>query len=391
MFKHITRTVWLLSIISLMNDFSSEMLYPVIPLFLQQSGYGTALIGILEGVAELIAGLSKIYMGRLSDTFQRRLPFVQVGYTLSILSRPLIGMTTRLGLIFAGRSMDKIGKGIRTGARDALLADESHAANRAEVFGFHRSMDTLGAVLGPLLAMLYLSFHPQDYRSLFFITLFPGIIAALCTALIREKQHAVAPKQAFSLSRNFGYYRKASPAYLKLTGILLLFGLVNSSDMFLLIRAKECGMSETQVILLYIAFNLVYALMAFPIGKMADRFGRKRMLVSGLMVYTITYAIFGFTHQALWIVAGFISYGLYYAFTQGAMKALLLEQVEKPDQSGAIGFYEGLNSFSLLLGNALAGWIWYRFGHEAMFSFSALVVMGVIAFLFFTCRKRTSV
>lgn len=388
MFKHITRTVWLLSLISLMNDFSSEMLYPIIPLFLQQCGYGTAIIGLLEGVAELIAGLSKIYMGRLSDTVQRRLPFVQVGYSLSILSRPLIGLTTQLGWIFTGRSMDKIGKGIRTGARDALLADESDVANRAEVFGFHRSMDTFGAVLGPSVAILYLWFHPQDYRNIFLITLIPGLLAAVCTFLLHEKKHDAVPKQAFSFSKNFGYYRVASPGYLKLTALLLLFGLVNSSDMFLLVRAKESGMNEREVIMLYIAFNLVYALFAFPIGKLADRFGRKHMFLTGLLIYVATYLTFGYTHQAVWICTAFVGYGLYYAFTQGAMKAMLLETVAKTDHSGAIGFYEGMNSFSLLLGNALAGWIWYRYGHEVMFTFSAIVVLVVMLLLSLVFRNN---
>lgn len=381
MFKHITRTVWILSLVSLMNDFSSEMLYPIIPLYLQQCGYGAAIIGLLEGIAELIAGLSKIYMGRLSDTFNRRLPFVHLGYALSVLSRPLIGLTSLWGLIFLGRSLDKIGKGIRTGARDALLADESKDHNRAEIFGFHRSMDTLGAVLGPLAAMIYLHFNPEDYRSIFLITVVPGIIAVVISYMIKEKKRDPLSKGGFSLRHNFSFYKSAPKAYMKLLFILLAFGLLSSSDMFLLLRAKELGASESHVLILYMLFNLVYAILAFPIGKLADRFGRKRMLLCGLIVYAITYFIFGFNQQMMWINIAFVGYGLYYAFTQGALKALLVAQVERNQKAGAIGFYEGLNSFMLLAGNALAGWIWYAYGHQAMFGFTAIATV-IVAIIF---------
>ncbi len=379
MFKHITRTVWLLSLVSLLNDFSSEILYPVIPLYLKQIGYTTVLIGMLEGVAELIAGLSKIYMGRLSDSFERRLPFIHVGYILSVLSRPIIGFSAHIGLIFTGRSMDRIGKGIRTGARDALLADESNETNRAEVFGFHRSMDTAGAILGPLAAILYLYFHPGDYKTIFLITLVPGVFAGLCTFLIKEKKRetpTVAP--TFSFRKNFSFYKEAPKAYLQFLGLLLLFALANSSDMFLLLRAKETGISESNVIFLYILFNLVYALFAFPIGKLADKYGRMNMLITGLFIYAITYLIFGYTQNMMMVSIAFVGYGLFYAFTQSTMKALLLQHVGATQRSGAIGFYEGVNSFFLLASNAIAGFIWYRFGAASMFTFSGILAIIVL-------------
>ncbi len=388
MFKHITRTVWLLSLVSLLNDFSSEMLYPVIPLYLKQIGYTTIIIGILEGVAELIAGLSKIYMGRLSDSFQRRLPFIHVGYILSILSRPLVGFTSSLALIFAGRSMDRIGKGIRTGARDALLADECNKENRAEVFGFHRSMDTAGAILGPLVAIIYLFFHPADYRTIFVITLAPGILAGLCTFLLKEKKHDVVTERSFSFRKNFSFYKEAPKSYMKFLGILLLFGMANSSDMFMLLRAKDTGISEGHVIFLYILFNLVYALFSFPIGKLADKYGRMKMLIIGLIIYTITYLIFGYTQNIFMVSAAFVGYGLYYAFTQSTVKALLLERVDSTQKSSAIGFYEGINSFILLGSNALAGFIWYRFGAASMFTYSG--VISLIVLLMMIRQTKTS-
>jgi len=381
MFKKITRTVWLLSLVSLMNDFSSEMLYPIIPLFLTQIGYSTVFIGILEGFADLIAGLGKIYMGSVSDSFNRRLPFINLGYSLSVISRPLIGLTTFISLIFLGRGLDKIGKGIRTGARDALLADESDEKNRAEIFGFHRSMDTIGAILGPLVAIIYLFYHPGDYKTIFLITILPGIIAVLISFLVKEKKRETSSTRSFSIRKNFSFYKVAPKAYLHLLIIFLLFGLVNSSDMFLLLRAKNIGVSENNVLFLYILFNLVYALFAFPIGKLADRIGRMRMLLIGLLIYAITYFVFGYTTNIMMISIAFVGYGLFYAFSQSTLKALLLQKVDSTQKSSAIGFYEGLNSFSLLLANSLAGFIWYQFGESTMFTFSGCIALLVIVLL----------
>ena len=364
-----------------MNDFSSEMLYPIIPLFLTQIGYSTVFIGILEGFADLIAGLGKIYMGSVSDSFNRRLPFINLGYSLSVISRPLIGLTTFISLIFLGRGLDKIGKGIRTGARDALLADESDEKNRAEIFGFHRSMDTIGAILGPLVAIIYLFYHPGDYKTIFLITILPGIIAVLISFLVKEKKRETSSTRSFSIRKNFSFYKVAPKAYLHLLIIFLLFGLVNSSDMFLLLRAKNIGVSENNVLFLYILFNLVYALFAFPIGKLADRIGRMRMLLIGLLIYAITYFVFGYTTNIMMISIAFVGYGLFYAFSQSTLKALLLQKVDSTQKSSAIGFYEGLNSFSLLLANSLAGFIWYQFGESTMFTFSGCIALLVIVLL----------
>ncbi len=381
MFKNITRTVWIISLISLFNDFSSEMLYPIIPLYLQQIGNGSVLIGILEGIAECIAGLSKIYMGSLSDSFQRRLPFVQLGYALSVISRPLIGLTSLVGLIFLGRSLDRTGKGIRSGARDALLGDESTSENRAEVFGLHRSMDTAGAVLGPIVAIVYLYFNPEDYQSLFLITLIPGIIAIFFSFKLNEKKRESVVPKTFSIRKHFSYINIAPLSFKHLLIPLLIFSLVNSSDMFLLLRAKQIGMGERDVLLLYLTFNLVFTLFAFPVGKIADRIGHMKILILGLCIYAMSYLLF--SHFAtIWItIAVFIFYGLFYAFTQGIIKSLLIESVPSSEKSSAVGFYEGMNSFCLLFSNAIAGWVWYQFGSQTMLLYSGIVTCCVILLL----------
>lgn len=392
MFKHITRTVFIISLVSLFNDFSSEMLYPIMPLYLAQIGYGGLFIGILEGIAELIAGLTKIYTGSLSDKMQRRLPFVSFGYMLSVISRPVIVASQFAGSILLGRSMDKIGKGIRTGARDALLADECDIKNRAEVFGFHRSMDTLGAILGPLTALLYLHYYPEDYKTIFFISVIPGAFALILTFLIKEKARpaSTGSKVSYSIRKNFSFYKTAPKPYLVFLVFVLAFALVNSSDMFLLLRAKQSGMHESDVLMMYILFNLVFALTAFPIGKLADRMNKKIVLSVGLLLYAAAYILMAYQPSASFLIVAFCLYGLYYAFTQGIIKVLLIEKVSKDHKSNAIGFYEGVNSICLLLANALAGFIWYQFGAFTMLAYSgAGTVIVAIAMLLFYCKPHS--
>lgn len=389
MFKQITRTVWIVSLVSLFNDFSSEMLYPVVPLYLKQIGYGTLLIGILEGVAEFLSGFSKMYTGTLSDQFQKRLPFVQWGYFMSVLSRPLIGLSSFAALIFAGRSIDRIGKGIRSGARDAILSDECTENNKAEVFGFHRSMDTLGAIFGPLVAMVYLYYRPGHLVDLFFITLIPGLMAVFLTTFIKEKKTQQAEqKVSYSIRKNLSYYAYAPKAYLILLIPLLLFSLVNSSDMFLLLKAKDAGLSDQQTIFLYLLFNLVFALFAFPLGKLADKFGRTRIYVIGLFIFSLTYFVFAWSTSLYLIIGLFITYGLFYAMTQGIVKAMILQRVAADQKATAIGFYEGLNSIGLLLANTLAGFIWYQFGASCLFYYTGIVTLVCIGLLIIVVSKQ---
>lgn len=381
MFKNITRTVWVISLVSLFNDFSSEMLYPVIPLYLESIGYGSVLIGILEGIAEFLSGIAKIYTGSLSDAYKRRLPFVQIGYFLSVLSRPLMGLFPFAAPIIGARILDRGGKGIRSGARDALLADESNESNRAEVFGFHRSMDTLGAVIGPLAALLFLFFFPENYKAIFLLTIIPGALALLCTFFIKEKKKERTEKVDFSLKKHFSYYDKASVPFKKLMFIFLLFALVNSSDMFLLLKAKEIGMHEQHILLAYVFFNLVFALSAFPLGKLADRLGRYNILIVGLVFYAICYALIGSATSNLFIYLGLILYGLYYACTDGVLKSKLLEFSKKEDKSSAMGLYLGLNSISLLIANFVAGWVWWKLDSTYLFYGTIATTLIIISIL----------
>lgn len=386
--KYLTRTVWVLSLVSLFTDVSSEMLYPVMPLFLQSIGFSSVLIGILEGVAEATAGLSKGYFGRWSDAAGKRLPFVQWGYWLSALSKPMMAVLTYPWWIFSARTLDRLGKGIRTGARDAILSDETTAETKGRVFGFHRSMDTLGAAIGPLAAMVFLSLYPGQYKTMFVLAFIPAVVAGLCALLITEKPTAVPAEQkpSFRLSQTFNYLPEAPKAYRQLISVLLLFTLFNSSDLFLLMRIKQAGYSDDYVIGSYILYNLVYALAAFPLGKLADSIGFKKTLILGLATFAAVYTGFGLNNSLYGFVILFALYGIYAAATEGISKALISNLVGKNETASALGTYAGLNSITALAASTTAGVLWHYVSPESVFLFSAA---GSLTAAFLLWRLKT--
>ncbi|MFM2369975.1 MAG: hypothetical protein RL619_2292, partial [Bacteroidota bacterium] len=320
--KYITKTVWVLSLVSLFTDTASEMLYPIMPIYLKTIGFSIALIGVLEGFAEALAGLSKGYFGKLSDNSGKRVPFVQLGYSLSAISKPMMAVFVFPLWIFFARAIDRFGKGIRTGARDAILSDEATAESKGEIFGFHRSMDTFGAVLGPVIALIYLYFYPKQYKTLFYIAFIPGLLAVLISFLIKDKtkKHLIEKKTTPFFS--FLNYWKTSPTqYRKVVIGLLAFTLFNSSDIFLLLKAKQAGLDDANVIGVYIFYNLVYALSAFPIGILADKIGLKKMFIFGLSLFAIVYFGMAFSKSIYTIALLFFIYGVYAAATEGISKA----------------------------------------------------------------------
>jgi MFS family permease len=388
--KSISRTVWILSLVSLFTDMASEMLYPIMPLYLKSIGFSIFLIGILEGVAEATAGLSKGYFGKLSDTTGKRMPFVQLGYALSALSKPLMAIFIAPLWVFFVKTIDRFGKGIRTGARDAVLSDEATPETKGKVFGFHRSMDTLGAVLGPLLALLYLQFHPEDYRTLFFIAFAPGLLAVVCALLMKDKN--LAPKTSNKKTSFFSflqYWRESPAMYRKLVLGLLVFTLFNSSDIFLLLKVKESGVNDANVISIYIFYNLVYAIAAFPLGILADKVGLKKIFITGLFIFAIVYACMAFAKVPYQFYAIFFLYGVYAAATEGIAKAWISNISAKEDTATAIGTYSAFQSICTMLASSLAGFIWYKFGSNATFLLSAVMVFLVVLYItFFVVEKK---
>jgi MFS family permease len=376
--KFLTRTIWLLSIVSLLQDICSEMLYPVLPVYLSSIGFSVLLIGVMEGLAEATIGFSKGYFGKKSDVIGKRLPFVQWGYALSAVAKPLMVLWTQPFWVLWTRILDRLGKGIRTASRDAMLSDEALPGTKGKVFGFHRGMDTLGAVIGPALALLYLYFNPGAYKVLFLLAFIPGMLAVMMTFVLKEKRHEPAgPPRRTSFFSFLGYWRESPGMYRKVVAGLLVFALFNSSDLFLILRLKDSGLDDTRVIGAYMLYNLVYALAAFPLGVLADRIGLRRMYVMGVFVFAIVY--FGMSIEAplhiyILLLAG---YGLFAAATEGVAKAWISHLADKSETATAIGFYAGFQSICAVLASSLTGLVWYAFGPEMAFLATAIVAVSV--------------
>ncbi len=366
---------------------ASEMLYPIMPIYLKSIGFSIVFIGVLEGVAEAVAGLSKGYFGKLSDNTQRRVPFVQIGYTFSAISKPLMAFFVFPTWIFFARTIDRVGKSIRTGARDAILSNETTPKTKGRIFGFHRSMDTLGAVLGPACALLYLYYNPLAYKTLFYIAFIPGCLAVLASLFLKDKKKMdKAPKATITFLSFFNYWKIAPPMYRKVVVGLLAFTLFNSADIFLLLKAKQSGLSDTHVIGLYIFYNLVYALTAFPVGIYADKIGLKKMFIIGLSIFAIVYAGIGFSHNIYMFAGFFLLYGIYAAATEGVSKAWISNISNKKDTATAIGTFSAFQSIFTMLASSLAGIIWYQFGSSATFFITAIATFYIILYFSFLVK-----
>jgi len=385
----LTRTIWLLSIVSLLTDVSSELLYPVMPVYLKSIGFSFFLIGLLEGIAEAVAGLSKGYFGNLSDRMGKRLPFVQVGYALSTLSKGLLALYSTLAPVFIARVCDRLGKGVRTSARDAMLSLETSPKTKASVFGFHRSMDTVGAAIGPLLALIYLYYHPEDYKTLFAIAVIPGIFSVAITFIIKERKFAVenSRKNRPGFFTYLSYWKSAGSSYKTVVAALILFALVNSSDVFLLLAIKEKGFSDIQMIAVYIFYNLVFALIAFPIGKIADRIGLINAILTGLFVFSVVYFFFGFASTLISFAILFLAYSVFAACFEPVAKAIVSNLCAKENTGTALGFFSSMSSIATIVASSWTGFVWMMWGALPAFLVSAAGTMLIIAFLIFNKKK----
>ena len=385
--KYITPTVWTLSLVSMFTDTASEMLYPIMPIYLKSIGFSIVLIGVLEGVAEATAGLSKGYFGKLSDSTGKRVPFVQLGYAFSAISKPMMALFVYPLWIFFARTVDRFGKGIRTGARDAMLSDEATPETKGKIFGFHRSMDTLGAVLGPSFALLYLYYHPQNYKTLFYIAFIPGCLSILTTFFLKDKT-SIKVKRATPFFSFIHYWKDSPVLYRKVVFGLLAFTLFNSSDVFLLLKAKQAGLNDIMVIGVYIFYNLIFALCAFPIGIIADKIGLKKIFIFGLSIFAIVYFGFGFSTNVYVIIGLFALYGIYAAATEGIFKAWISNITDKKDTATAIGTFAGFQSICTMFASSLAGLIWFQFGAMTTFMITAMATALIILYFIFFIKIK---
>ncbi len=396
----INRTIFILSMVSLLADIASEMLYPVIPVYLQEIGFSVFLIGILEGLVSFTAGISKGYFGKKSDERGLRLPFVKLGYLLSNISKPLMASFTFPAWIFFVRTLDRLGKGVRTAARDALLSQQATPQTKARVFGFHRSMDTVGAAIGPVLALIFLFNFPGHYKSLFYLAFFPGVIAILLIFLLKEKKQPASTLGKGNFFSYFKYWRIASPEFRSIVPGLLLFALFNSSDIFLLLVTKQVlngrtltllgtsFNSDTITIAAYIVYNLVYAAGSYPMGALADRFGAKKVIIFGFLVFTGVYTGFAFVNSISIIFLLFAIYGLYAAATEGVIKAWITNLSQNADTATAVGFYTSCESICTMMASVIAGAIWTNAGHAATFLTTAAITLVVCIYFIFRSQKN---
>jgi MFS family permease len=387
--SYITRTVIILSLVSLFADMASELLYPIVPVYLKGIGFSVFLIGVLEGVAEFTVGLSKGYFGKKSDEIGLRLPFVKLGYFLSALSKPLMALFVYPLWIFFARTTDRLGKGIRGAARDALLSQQTTKATKASVFGFHRSMDTVGAVLGPALALVFLYFYPGKYTTMFFLAFVPGIIAVGLIFLLNEKKQPLTTAGKGNFFAYFSYWKTATPEYRRLIIGLLIFAVANSSDVFLLLKAKEITQSDTLTIGAYIFYNLVYAISSYPAGILADKIGLKKVFIGGLLLFAVVYGGFMWNISTIGVFVLFFIYGIYAAATEGISKAWITNIASESQTATAIGFYTSMQSICALVASTVAGLLWSKINSSSTFIFSTvLTLIAIIYFRFIKSKKE---
>jgi MFS family permease len=376
--KSVVKLGW----ISFFADVCSEMAYPVLPLFLQGTLKAPGfVIGLVEGIAESIVSFMKGWSGWHSDKLGKRAPFIQWGYGLSAVGKPLIGAAFAWPMVLVARSLDRFGKGLRTTARDAMIADavEPHQYGRA--YGFHRAMDTAGAFVGVLIALLMLWLLPGQYRLVFLVAVVPGIVSWLITLSIRDKQDDAKVQEQHARKVPWAELRSnLSRDYWVALWLCCVFALANTSDTFLLLYAKKLGLSDVQVIWAYIAYNVVVALLATPMGILSDRFGRWRIIVIGWSIYGVTYIGFAFSNAAtVWLLFGL--YGMYYALSQGAGKALVADHAPKAYRGSAIGLFTMVSGFATLAGNVAMGAMWDWRPGWALMAAGGLALFASVAVL----------
>ena len=385
MFKGITGNVLILGLVSLLTDISSEMIYPLLPLFLTTVlGGGPAFLGVIEGIAESTASILKLVSGIMSDRVRARKRFVLWGYGISALARPLIALATSPLAVLFIRFADRVGKGIRTSPRDALIAESIDPEVRGKAFGFHRSMDHAGALIGPLIATLLLTWFVTDIRTVFLISAIPGGLAVL---LILLKVRESAPSGKSKGDSDF-LTKLPSGRLRTYLLILLIFTLGNSSDAFLLLRAGQLGVTPARIPLLWTFFHLVKMVSTMPFGALSDRIGRRGVIVTGWGVYALAYLGFAFatTEMHIWLLFAF--YGLFYGLTEGVEKAMLADIAEPGERGGAFGWYNCATGIGALPASMIFGFIWQRFNPLAAFGFGAVLATIAAAALLFMVKTE---
>jgi MFS family permease len=388
----LTRPVWLLGWVSLFTDMATEMIYPLLPLFLTSVlKAGPMSLGVIEGVAEAANSVLKIISGRVADSTGRPKRLVLIGYGISSAMRPFIGVASSWLHVLVVRFADRLGKGIRGAPRDAMLADFAPEGQRGRVFGFHRAMDHSGAVLGPLLAALFLYFYPGEYRTLFALTIVPGIIVIAIILAVPESPRARegAPRHpSTSAPRHPG---TSAPRHLtRALIVIFLFALGNASDAFLLLRLSAVGIADFWIPLLWSALHVVKVLSSLAGGELSDKFGRRTLIGSGWLFYAVVYAAFAMTATPAVLIAVFLSYGIYFGLTEGVEKAWIADLAPAESRGTAFGYYNATLGVGALLASLLFGLVWTRISPPAAFYTGSALAGFATVLLYFLFSHETN-
>ena len=387
MIRHIPRNVWVAGWVSFFMDVSSEMVYPLVPLFLSSTlGVSKSAVGLIEGLAEATASVLKLFSGALADRFGKNKFLMGLGYGISTASRPLLAMAGGWGMVLTGRMADRTGKGIRTAPRDAIIALSTSPDRLGSAFGFHRAMDTAGAVVGPALALLLLAFWPSDYRLVFWCSILPGIVAVLLIVFfISADGPAPIRREAFTLSLH-GF----DSGFMRFMLVIGLFSLGNSSNAFLILKAEQVGMSGGWISAVYLTFNAVYAAMSMPAGMAADRLGRRLIIIAGFGLFACVYAGAALATTP-WHMAGlFVIYGFYMGLTDGVQRAYLATLIPNHRKATGFGLYHMIVGLAILPASVVAGTLWDHVGPAAPFWFGAAMSASAMVLFVALGPKRSA-
>ena len=400
------RNVFFAGVVSFFMDVSSEMIYPLVPLFLSNVlGVNKSVIGLIEGIAESTASLLKVFSGWLSDRIGNRKWLMFAGYGISTLSRPIVALATGWHHVMGSRFMDRLGKGVRTAPRDAIIAESTEKTHLGRAFGFHRSMDTLGAVIGPALAFLLLGIFSNNYRIVFWLSMIPGAIAVLLIILFIKEKKKEREKISIGEVLSENSVIPPNPPLLKggrgglfdwrfkiFVLIATIFAIGNSSDVFLILRAQQIGIPTVMIPVVYLLFNLIYSLSAIPAGIAADRFGRKRVILVGFVLFAILYYGFAAAKDttAIWVL--FVFYGLFMGLTEGIQKAFLATIIPPDFKATAFGVYNTAVGLAMFPASLIGGWLWDNISPSATFYYGSITAsLSAMLFVVFIAADRWNV
>jgi MFS family permease len=380
------RAVWLLGWVSFFTDTATEMVYPLLPMFLTRVlGAGALSLGLIEGVAEAANSVLKVISGRVADATGRPKRLVLGGYGISSAVRPFMALATSWAHVLGLRFADRLGKGIRGAPRDAMLAEFAPPGQRGRVYGFHRAMDHAGAVLGPLLASVFLYFYPDQFRTLFALTLIPGIIViAILIAVPDVSRHAapVAPTAPIGPAASVASPMRNRP-FARAMIVIGIFGVGNASDAFLLLRLGDMGIPAFWIPLLWSGLHVVKVIASLAGGAWSDHLGRRHLIAAGWLFYAAVYAAFAFVEQLPALIVVFLAYGIYFGLTEGVEKAWVADLSEATQRGTAFGYYNAVIGMSALLASIFFGLIWTTIAPEAAFLTGALLAIAATLLLYF--------